>query len=272
MEKLIVTLAVTGNIPTRALTPHAPLTSDEIVKDIKECVDLGVSVAHMHARDKELQPTCDRNAYKEILDKLDEQKINVIRQLSTGARGGGQDKEYRGQMLDLNADMASLATGSSNFAKSINGNSFELIEFLAGKMNDNNIKYEIEAFDLSMISNAIWLKKKGVLKGNLQFNLVMNVPGSIMGTPKNLLTMIDALPEGSTWTVSGIGSAQIPLLTMAIAMGGNVRTGLEDVIYYEKNVLATNKMLVERVVKIADAVGRKIATVDEAKEIYGLTK
>ena len=265
MQKLIITLAATGNVPTRAINPHAPLTPDEIARDIKECVDLGVAVAHIHARDNELNPTCDRNAYKAILEKLEEKNINVIRQLSTGARGGGQDKEYRGQMLDLNAEMASLATGSSNFAKGINGNSFELIEYLAGKMNENNIKYEIEAFDLSMISNATYLKKKGVLKGNLHFNLVMNVPGSIKGTPKNLLTMVESLPEGSTWTISAIGSAQVPLLTMAIAMGGNVRTGIEDVIYYEKDVLATNKMLVER-------VGRKISTVDEAREILEIPK
>lgn len=272
MQKLIITLAATGNVPTRAINPHAPLTPDEIARDIKECVDLGVAVAHIHARDNELNPTCDRNAYKAILEKLEEKNINVIRQLSTGARGGGQDKEYRGQMLDLNAEMASLATGSSNFAKGINGNSFELIEYLAGKMNENNIKYEIEAFDLSMISNATYLKKKGVLKGNLHFNLVMNVPGSIKGTPKNLLTMVESLPEGSTWTISAIGSAQVPLLTMAIAMGGNVRTGIEDVIYYEKDVLATNKMLVERVVRIAKAVGRKISTVDEAREILEIPK
>jgi 3-keto-5-aminohexanoate cleavage enzyme len=272
LDKLIITLAATGNVPTRAINSYAPLTPDEIVRDVKECVELGISVAHIHARDNELNPTCDREVYKTILEKLDAENVNVIRQLSTGARGGGQDKEYRGQMLDLNAEMASLATGSSNFAKSINGNSFELIEYLANKMNDNNIKYEIEAFDLSMISNAEYLKKKGVLKGNLQFNLVMNVPGSIQGTPKNLLTMVESLPKGSTWTVSGIGSAQVPLLTMAIAMGGNVRTGIEDVIYYEKDVLATNKMLVERVVKIANAVGRKIATVDEAKKILGITK
>ena len=272
MEKLIITLAATGNIPTRTINSYAPLTPDEIVRDVKECVDLGVSVAHIHARDNELKPTCDREVYKTILEKLDAENINVIRQLSTGARGGGQDMEYRGQMLDLNTEMASLTTGSSNFPNSINGNSFELIEYLACKMNENNIKYEIEAFDLAMISNAEYLKKKGILKGNLQFNLVMNVPGSIKGTPKNLLTMIESLPEGSTWTVSGIGTAQVPLLTMAIAMGGNVRTGIEDVIYYEKDILATNKMLVERVVRIADAIGRKIATVDEAREILEVKK
>lgn len=270
MEKLIITLAVTGNVPTRALNPYAPLTPEEVVRDIKECAKLGVSVAHIHARDKDLKPTCDREVYAETLRILDERKVNVIRQLSTGARGGGQDMEYRGQMLDLNAEMASLSTGSSNFATSINSNSFELIEYLANKMYANNIKPEIEAFDVSMIFNAEFLRKKGVLKGSLQFNLVMNVPGSIKGTPKNLIHMVESLPENSTWTVSGIGTSQVQLLTMAMVMGGNVRTGIEDVLMFDKGVPATNKMLVERVVRIANAIGREIASPDEAREYLGL--
>jgi 3-keto-5-aminohexanoate cleavage enzyme len=166
--------------------------------------------------------------------------------------------------------MASLSTGSSNFAKSVNANSFELIEALAGKMYKNNIKPEIEVFDLAMLSNALFLEKKGVLKGPLQFNLVMNVPGSIKGTPKNLMFLVEQLPKNSTWTVSGIGNSQVQMITMAIALGGNVRTGLEDVIYYDKDVLATNEMLVRRVVNIAESVGREIATVEEAKEILSI--
>jgi 3-keto-5-aminohexanoate cleavage enzyme len=98
----------------------------------------------------------------------------------------------------------------------------------------------------------------------------MNVPGSIKGTPKNLMFLVDQLPKNSTWTVSGIGNSQVQMITMAIALGGNVRTGLEDVIYYDKDVLATNEMLVKRVVNIAKAVGRKIATVEEAKEILSI--
>ena len=215
-------------------------------------------------------PTSDRAIFQEIIKRIDDEKINIIKQLSTGARGGENTVEWRGQMLDLNVQMASLSTGSSNFPKSINANSPELIQALALKMKENGIKPEIEVFDTAMISNARRLMKKGILVGPLHFNLVMNVPGAIEGTPKNLMFLVDNLPEGSTWTISGIGRSQVPLLTMAIAMGGHVRTGLEDVIEYEKGVPASNTMLLERVFRIAKAVNRPIATPEEAKEILGL--
>lgn len=270
MKKLVITLAQTGNVPTKKINPHTPETPMEIVEDIAKCVDMGVSVAHIHVRDKDGKPTSDRALFKEVLDGLDEKKVNCIRQLSTGARGGENTLEWRGQMLDLPADMASLSTGSSNFPSSVNANTPELIEALANKMYANGIVPEIEAFDVAMIHNALFYQKKGILKGPLHFNLVMNVPGSIKGTPKNLMFMVDSLPEDSTWCITAIGSAQVPLITMAIAMGGNVRTGLEDVIYYEKDVYASNQMLVQRVLDIAKAVGRPIATVEEAREILSL--
>lgn len=270
MNKLIITLAATGNVPTKELNPYSPLTVDEIVKDIKECAKLGATVAHIHVRDENMQPTSDRKLFEQVINKLNEQNINVIKQVSTGARGGANTIDWRGQMLDLNVEMASLATGSSNFPKAVNANSFELIESLAKKMNENNIKPEIEVFDAAMLFNAIRLSKKGILKTPLHFNLVMNVPGSLPGTPKNLMFLINNLPEKSTWSVSGIGKSQIQMLTMSIVMGGHVRTGLEDIIFYDKGVLATNKMLVERVIRIANAVGREIASVEETKEILGL--
>ena len=270
MEKLIITLAPTGNIPTRELTPNAPLTNEEIVEDIKRCSDLGIAIAHLHVRNSNLMPTSDREVFKDLISKIDNEKIHVIKQVSTGSRGGGKGLEWRGQMLDLNAEMASLATGSSNFLNSSNVNSPELIQFLALKMKDNNIKPEIEIFDTAMINNAVILHKKGILKGPLHFNLVMNVPGSLLATPKNLMFLIDSLPKDSTFTVSGVGRSQVQMLTMAIALGGHVRTGIEDTIYYEKGVLATNEMLVKRVVNIAKAIGRKIASVDEAKTLLNL--
>lgn len=270
MDKLIITIAPTGNVPTKEMNPATPITTDEIVADVKKCRELGAAIAHMHVRDKEGKPTSERALFKELLEKLEHEKIDVIKQVSTGARGGSNTIEWRSQMLDLNAQMASLATGSSNFPNSVNANAPDLIQALAEKMYANHIKPEIEAFDVSMISNASRLLKKGVLKGPLHFNLVMNVPGSIEGTPKNLMFMIDSLPAGSTWTVTAIGRSQVQLVTMAILLGGHVRTGLEDVIEYEKGVLATNPMLVERVVKIAKALGREIATPDEARSILGL--
>ncbi len=275
MSKLIITIAPTGNVPTKETNPNTPVTPDEIVEDIVRCRELGASIAHIHVRDKEGRPTCDRHLYKEVLDKLEARGCDIITQLSTGARGGGKDADpiqWRGQMLDLNAEMASLSTGSSNFATMVNANSFELIEALANKMYDNNIKPEIEAFDLGMIDNARYLLKKGVLKAPLHFDLVMNVLGSARGTPKNLLHMVESIPPGSTFTVCGIGPAQVPMITMSMLLGGHVRTGLEDTLLYEKGVLASNVMLVERVVRIAGELGREVANPDEAREILGLQK
>lgn len=269
-EKLIITVALTGNVPTKELNPNTPVTVEEIVEDAIRCREAGASVAHIHVRDTEGKPTCDRELYKAVLDGLKEKNCDIITQLSTGARGGGNTVEWRGQMLDLNAEMASLSTGSSNFATQVNANSFELIEALAEKMYENNIKPELEAFDLGMIDNAKYLVKKGVLKEPLQFNLVMNVRGSVSGTPKNLLHMVESLPEGSKFTVSGIGPSQIPMIAMAIILGGHVRTGLEDTILYDKGVQASNVMLVERVVRIAKELGREVATPNEARKILGL--
>lgn len=273
MKKLIITIAHTGNVPTKEMNAYTPLTPEEIATDIDECASLGASIAHIHARDQEGKPTSDRDVFASILHNLSARGTNVIRQLSTGARGGENTIAYRGQMLDLGLDvkMASLATGSSNFPGSINANSPELIEALALKMKENGIKPEIEAFDLAMISNAVYLEKKGILKGPLHFNLVMNVPGSISGTPRNLLYMVESLPPGATWTLTAVGKCHVQLISIAIALGGHVRTGLEDVIYYDDNKqLASNPMLVKRAAEIASAIGRPIASPEEAMKILSL--
>lgn len=272
MEKLIITLAHTGNVPTKEINEYTPTTTSEIVDSIESCVGLGASVAHIHVRDSEGKPTSDRALFESVLNEIKDRNIKCITQVSTGARGGENTIDWRGQMLDLNAHMASLSTGSSNFANSVNANSPELIEALANKMKQNDIVPEIEAFDLSMISNAVYLQKKGILEGPLHFNLVMNVPGSIKGTAKNLLFMREALPKDATWNVTAVSSSQVELITLAIALGGHVRTGLEDVIYYEKGVIASNQMLIQRVVNIANAVGRDIASPQEAHAILGLKK
>ena len=269
-DKLIITVALTGNVPTKELNSNTPVTVDEIVEDIIKCREAGAAVAHIHVRDEEGNPTCDRELFKQIIDRLKEKKCDMIIQLSTGARGGGNTLEWRGQMLDLDADMASLSTGSSNFVNQVNANSFELIRELADKMYSNNIKPEIEAFDLGMIDNTRFLVKEGVLKEPLQFNLVMNVRGSALGTPRNLLHMVESLPTGSTFTVSGIGPSQLPMTTMSILLGGHVRTGLEDTILYDKGVLASNEMLVKRVVRISKELGREVASPEEARKILSM--
>jgi len=270
MKKLIITVALTGNVVTKEMNEHVPVTDHEIIQDIIKCKEAGATIVHIHARDENGNPTARKDVYQKILDKISDNKINIITQLSTGARAGENTPEYRGQMLELNAEMASLAVGSSNFADRVNANSFELIESLWEKMKKNNIKPEIEIFDTAMISNAKWLLKKGVLRAPLHFNLVMNVPGSIKGTCKNLLFMVESLPDHCTWTVSGIGNAHVSMITMAMILGGHVRVGLEDTIMYNENQVATNELLVKRAVKIAKELGREVAHVHEAREILSL--
>ena len=269
MEKLIITLASTGNVPTKSMTPFVPVTPAEIAKDIIACHAKGASVAHIHARDEEERPTTDIRFFAETVRLLDAAGCPIIKQISTGARGG-KSGEARCEALALNPESASLATGSSNFPSSVNANEPMLVEYMARLMLDKNIKPEIEVFDTAMIANALDLQKKGLIKGPLLFNLVLGVKGSLAATARNLFFLVESLPPDAAWSISVIGPQHVPLSTIAIALGGHVRVGIEDNVYFSKGVLATNVALVERVVAIAQAVGRELAMPDDVKRIWGI--
>lgn len=272
-NKVIITIAPTGNVPTKAMNPNLPVTPQEIAEDIYQCWREGASVAHIHARDKEGKPTSDVKVFQEILALLAAKKdCDIIIQLSTGGRAGN-DYIERGQMLCLGAEMASLTTGSSNFPTKANLNDFETIYYLANEMKKYLLKPEIEIFDAAMLENAIYLADKGIIDFQLQINLVLGVSGSLSATPKNLFFLYESLPKKEiTWTITAIGKEHVALSTMGLALGGNVRVGLEDNIYYSKGVLATNLTLVKRVKNIIQAMGKEVATADEAREILGLQR
>ena len=268
MSKVVITVAPTGNVPTKDKTPHVPVTPEEIARSVYECYRAGAAVAHIHARDENGLPTYRKEVFREIVERIRE-KCDIIIQLSTGARAG-KTAEERAECVTLGPEMASLTTGSSNFPTAVNSNPPELIEYLCRQMNAYGVVPEIEVFDAAMIANALALEKKGLLKSPLHFNLVMGVPGSIPATPKNMFFLVESLPPGSYWTCTSIGPLHPNLSMVAIALGGHVRTGIEDNIYYDRGVLATNPMLVERVVRMAEASGRGVATVAEAREMLGL--
>lgn len=269
MEKLIITLAPTGNVPTKSMTPFVPVTPAEIAKDIISCHAQGASVAHIHARDEKEQPTTDIRVFAETVRLLDESGCPIIKQISTGARGG-KSGEARCEALALNPESASLATGSSNFPSSVNANEPKLVEYMAGLMLDKNIKPEIEVFDTAMISNALDLHKKGLIKGPLLFNLVLGVKGSLAATARNLFFLVESLPPDAVWSVSVIGPQHVALSTIAIALGGHVRVGIEDNVYFSRGILATNMALVGRIVAIAQSVGRELAMPDDVQRIWDL--
>lgn len=269
MEKLIITAALTGGEVTRAQQPNLPLTPSEIAAAAYEAYQAGAAIVHVHARDAAGNPTQDYETNREIRDRIAE-KCKVIFQVSTGG-SIWHTFEERLQPLLINPEMASLDAGTCNFGDGVFMNSPQYIEGFAKEMLARNIKPEIEIFERGMIENALLLAKAGLLKEPLYFDFVLGVPGAMPGNIEDLVFLVGRIPAGSKWTVAGIGRCELPLAVHAVAMGGNVRVGFEDNIYYHKGVLAdSNARLVARVARIAGEMGREIATPDEARAILGL--
>ena len=267
-EKLIITIAPTGSVPKKKQTPHVPVTTEEIAKDALACEEAGASILHIHTRDEQENPSDDPRRFKEVVDAL-KGKAKMIMQISTGGRAGS-DTVSRLQRLSVGGEMASLSTGSVNFPNSAYVNPPDLIEALAGEMLKLDIKPEIEVFDLAMLHNALALREKGLLRSPLHFNFVMGLKGAMPARIEHLVHLTGFLPKGSTWSVSGVAAAQLPMAVHAILMGGHVRVGLEDNIYFKKGELATNAGLIKRIVEISRILGREVATPDQAREILGL--
>ncbi len=269
MDKLIITAALTGAEVTQEQQPNLPITPEEIAEAAEKAYKAGASIVHVHAREDNGDPTQDYEKYKAIKEKV-EARCPVIFQPSTGG-ATWHSAEERLQPVELKPEMATLSTGTCNFGSDVFMNSWEYMKKFATKMKEYGVKPELEVFEPGMIKNAKQLVKKDLVEPPLHFDFVLGVPGALGGSAKNLMFMVDSIPEGSTWTVAGIGKHETPLAAIAIAMGGHVRVGFEDNIYYSKNELATsNAQLVDRVTRIADELDREVATPDEAREILNI--
>lgn len=269
MSKLIITAALTGAEVTKEQQPNLPITPEEIALAAREAYEAGAAIVHVHARLADGTPTQSKEVYGQI-QRLVAAACPAIFQPSTGGAVWHTAQE-RLQPLELNPEMATLSTGTCNFGTDIFANPQEFMEEAARIMLERGIKPEIEVFEAGMIDNALRLLRKGLLQEPLHFNFVLGVPGAMTGTVRNLAFLVDSIPPGSTWTVSGIGRQETPLAVVAMAMGGHVRVGFEDNIYYRRGELATsNGQLVARIVRIAQELGREIATPAEAREILGI--
>ena len=269
MDKLIITAALTGAEVTRNDNPNLPITPEELAGAAYDCYRAGASIVHLHARNEDQSSTQSAEVYRKIIDLI-KARCNLIVQVSTGG-AVGMSAEERLQPVYLKPEMATLSTGSVNFGDDVFMNPPGYIEEFAKIMQEQGVKPEIEAFDVGMINNALQLLKKGLLSEPLHFDFVMGVPGGIAGTIKNLLHMAESIPAVSTWTVAGVGRTELPLGTAAVIMGGHVRVGFEDNIYYTKGVLAeSNAQLVERIARVAEIHSRPVASPDEAREILNL--
>ncbi|MCY0875959.1 MAG: 3-keto-5-aminohexanoate cleavage protein [Firmicutes bacterium] len=270
MEKLIITAALDGAEVTRAQHPALPVTPEELAVAAQEAAEAGASIVHVHARYADGTPTQDAAVYEEIIARIAE-RSDVIVQVSTGG-AVTMTADERGQVLSLRPEMATLTTGTVNFGRDVFLNRPDDIERFAEKMRDGGIKPEIEVFDVGMIAGALRLVKAGLLTLPLHFDFVMGVPGGIPGEIEHLMHLIRSIPQGCTWTVAGIGRAQLPLATAGILLGGHVRVGLEDNLYYSKGRLAkSNAEFVERVARLAAELGRELATPAEARAMLGIS-
>ena len=272
---LIINVALTGVIPTRALTPHVPLSPEEIVADAVLCHDVGAAVVHVHARDREGQPTYDADVFAEIISGIRKERPQLIVCATTSGRRYGE-LEQRAAVLELEGDakpdLASLTTGSLNFNDGPSVNSPDVITALAERMLARGIKPELEVLELGMINTAKLLIKKGLVLPPYYFNILLGASHTTAATALNLSAAVAGLPRRSVWSATGLGRFQVPVSMLGIAMGGHVRTGLEDNLYYdyERTRLASNEQCVRRLVRIAAEAGRPVANADEARALLGL--
>ncbi|MGZ4289002.1 MAG: 3-keto-5-aminohexanoate cleavage protein [Gaiellaceae bacterium] len=272
---LIINAALTGMIPTKTDNPAVPVTPDEIAEDARRCVDAGAAIVHLHARDEDGRPTYRKEVYAEIIQAVRERSPEVIVCVSTSGRTF-KTLEERADVLELEGDvkpeLASLTLGSLNFPQQASVTDPQMIRDLAERMNQRGIVPELEVFDFGMADYAKFLLERDVLRRPLVFNLLLGSLGTLSATAVNLATLAASLPEGSTWAGAGIGRFQFFVNSLAIAMGGHVRVGLEDNLWLdaEKERPASNRELVDRLAQLARALERKIATPDQARSMIGL--
>ena len=273
---LIVNLTPTGMIPTKVMTPHVPVSVQEIVEDVHEAVELGITMLHLHARDAQTgEPTYRAEVYEKLISGIRKFSKDLVIAVSLSGRNF-REFEKRAEPLTLEGnvkpDMGSLTLSSVNFNKEASVNSPDMIQALAREMLSRNIMPELEAFDAGMINYAKYLERKGLLQPPHYFNLLL---GNIACAQADLLhagMMIHDLPPDSYWTLAGIGDAQLTMNSVAIAAGGGVRVGLEDNIWYDsgRTRLARNADLVRRIHRLAEDNERKVMTPGELRKLLNL--
>ena len=275
-DKLIVNFTPTGMIPTKKMTPYVPISVSEIVEDVYRATEAGITMVHLHARDEvSEEPSYKKEIYSEIINGIRKFDPFLVICVSLSGRNF-KELEQRADALslegDLKPDMGSLTLSSLNFNKVASMNSPDMIQNLAAIMKEKGIVPELEAFDIGMVNFSKYLIKKGLLEPPYYFNLLL---GNIACSQANLLhagIMIQDLPEGSFWSLAGIGNAQLKMNSLSVAVGGGVRVGIEDNIWFDTNrtKLASNVELVERIHTIAKANGRELMSSEEFRKLMNL--
>ena len=272
MDKIIISVGITGSRITRQQTPYIPITSEEIAKSGIEAWKAGASILHIHVRDpKTGLGTQDISIFKEVVDRVRSESDAILCLTTSGIPGRNLPIADRLQPLNLLPELVSFDAGSINMGENVFLNPQEFLDALAKETLAKGIKSELEVFEVGMVYTCLQYLQKGLLKPPLHFQFVLGTPNGMPATAKSLLHLSEIIPQDSTWSVIGVGAGQLPIAMMGMVMGGHVRVGLEDNIYYSKGMLAkSNAQLVERVVRIAKELGREIANPSDTRKILKL--
>jgi len=283
-DKVIITAAITGGIHGKWANAALPVTPEEQAQDALDCYNAGAAVLHLHVRGADGQNTPDLNVYNTAVHLIG-QKCPIIRQIGNGIGAWLDEKgtiinatlDQRLNLLNIDPapEMHTINAGTFEFRTKYGGavfnNPLEFNEQYVTKCREKGFGVEIEVYDSSHVANMAELLDRGVLRAPLHFSIVLGIMGGAPATPANLFHMVSQLPEGSTWQVVTIGRYHLRSTIIAMSMGGNIRTGLEDTLHYAKGEPAAgNAQLVERMVRIAREIGREPATAKEARAILGL--
>ncbi len=272
-DKVILSVATTGSWPAKAQNPALPVTPEEIAQAAVESWREGAAIVHVHVRDDSGTMTCDPARFRRVKELIRAQGCDILLNYTTSGGAGRVDETERFNSLETGPELASLDAGSMNFNERVFLNPPAFLEELARRMAAANVKPEIEVFDSGMIGNALTLIERGLIKPPLWWQFVLGVKGGTPATARSLLHLVDGLPAGSLWSVCAVGSHQLPMNMLAIAMGGHARTGLEDNLYFRRGELAgSNAQLVARLARIARECGREPATTAEARQMLGLAE
>ena len=280
-NKVIITAAVTGAWPKKENNPNVPMTPQEIADDGYACWKAGAAVAHLHMRDDEGNGTMDTAKFEETVNLIHTKypDCDIVLNLTTSGDIHADDEIRVAHVKKLKPEMASYDCGSMNWLNS--GLFLNTPKFLTDcglLFQELGVKPEIEAFDPGMIGNAAYYIKKGVLKTPVHFQFCMGCANGIAGSMKNLIFMKETADElvgkgNYTWSCFGVGHSAMEMLYGAVALGGNIRVGMEDNVMYAKGQLAeSNVQFIERAVRVIKEYGKEVATPDEARQILGLAK
>lgn len=280
-NKVIITAAVTGAWPKKENNPNVPMTPQEIADDVYACWKAGAAVAHLHMRDDEGNGTMDTAKFEETVNLIHTKypDCDIVLNLTTSGDIHADDEIRVAHVKKLKPEMASYDCGSMNWLNS--GLFLNTPKFLTDcglLFQELGVKPEIEAFDPGMIGNAAYYIKKGVLKTPVHFQFCMGCANGIAGSMKNLIFMKETADElvgkgNYTWSCFGVGHSAMEMLYGAVALGGNIRVGMEDNVMYAKGQLAeSNVQFIERAVRVIKEYGKEVATPDETRQILGLAK